>query len=129
MGQISLDPKILLNYIYNNGCVYEKSNGNVMNNISTFAIYNGKRSGEKYLQFVEQDLIGTLLVNEFITIDCGNWDLHETYYKFNENYNTKDKKGLLDLVDTLINQIKNKNYKNKYKHLIRQHKLERIINE
>ena len=119
MGLISLDPKILLNYIYQGGWIYEKGNG-------TFTIYNGTRDGESKSKFVEKYLIGTLMTYNFITVDSGNWDFHETYYRFNQDYDASNKSKNIELLDILKTQIKKTNYKNKYKHLIRQHKLERI---
>jgi hypothetical protein len=122
MGLISVDPKTLLNYIYKGGWVYEKSQALV----SEFSIYNGRRDGENDAQFVESDLISSLLVYDFITVDSGNWDFHETYYVFNTDY---DKKNNIDLLSSLNKIINNKGYKIKYNHLIRPLKLERIINE
>lgn len=117
MGQVTVDPKTLLYYIYGGGWFCEKGHAN-------FTIYDGTRNGLFSSKFIEQALVGTLMFYKFIIVDGGNWDFHETFYVFNPDYEHKNNKELLYV---LKEQIKNYNYKNKYKHLIRQHKLERVL--
>jgi hypothetical protein len=99
----------------------------LIHSLIQYIIYDGTGLGLYDGNVLEEDLVKILLYNKFITEDSGNWDFKETFYKFNTDINIKNNLDLTQIYQDLQYIIKNKNYKDKYKHLIREEKLNRIL--
>jgi hypothetical protein len=117
MGQIVNDPLILMNRVYQGCWICQKKETCIIYDGTTLDVGN----------FLEEQLFGILLMYKFITIDSGNFDYRETFYRLNPDFNVKCKSNLTTIYQDLQFIIKNKNYKEKYKHLIREEKLNRIL--
>lgn len=121
MGQIILDPKKLLNFIYKNGWIVTKPE-------NFCELYDGTNTGLYNGAKLEISLFTILKAYNFIDLDSGNWDYHEKFWIFNNKYENVllTNKHLLNSLQTHIISMK---YKDKYKNLIREHKIKIILNE
>jgi len=112
MGHIVSNPQIILDFFKNGGwCVWKIKEHKCY-------LYTNNRSPEIDFDF---ELFYTLQSNGYITQDSGNFDFHESYYRYDIDFEGKID---IDFFDILVKALKPK-----YKQLIRQHKMERICNE
>jgi hypothetical protein len=120
MGHICLDPKILINSIYQGCRLYKK------NDIKKLLIYDGTGLGLYDGKILDESLFVALWNFGFIEQDSGNFETGETYWLFNRDYKNTNEHNKA-LLDTLKLYIDRENLKDEYKNLIRKHKLNRII--
>ena len=121
MGQISNDPTVLMKSVYN-GCW-------ICNKGEHCLIYDGTGSGFYEGEYLETILFNSLFYMGFISKDSANHDFSETFYHFNTDFDLTNKVILNEILSQLKYRIGFRNYKEKYKHLLREIKLERIIND
>ncbi len=125
MGHIVLDPKILMKSIYNKRfwlyCIEIDNKPRIM-------IYDGTGLGLYSGNEIDECLFWCLLTNKFIELDSGNCSTREEYYVFNRDYDVTLKDNNNFILTQLKRDIENNNFKEKYKKLIRKHKLERVLN-
>ena len=111
MGQIILNPICLINFLNNGGWIYRK--------IDDYFLYDGTSNSE-YVE-LDQHIFKIIWLYRIVEEDSGNWHTNESHYKFHQNINR--------IVGNIEIEIEDYNLKEKYKHLIRKCKLERIIDE
>ena len=110
MGQIILNPNCLIDFINNGGWIFRK--------VDKFYLYDGTSNSE-FIEF-DHHIFKVLWFWRVVKEDSGNWAIDESTYNFNQNLNR--------IVDNIEIEIEDYNLKEKYKHLIRKCKLERITN-
>jgi hypothetical protein len=72
MGDIIMDPKVLMNTIFQGLWIVTKND--------KAYLFDGTNTGKE--TEIELRLVTNLKYSEFISIDSGNWDFGETYYCF-----------------------------------------------
>lgn len=132
MGHICSEPKILMESIFKGCWLCTKKPLLTVNNgtqgaipmIERVIIYDGTGLGIYDGNEIEFDLFWILKTYDFIEQDSGNFDFKETFYHFNKDFLIEHRRIVLDL---LQKSIDDKDWKNKYKNLIRKHKFDRIL--
>lgn len=131
MGHICSDPKILMESIFKGCWLCTKNTQDTSDApaatipmIERVIIYDGTGLGIYDGNEIEFDLFWILKTYDFIEQDSGNFDFKETFYHFNKDFLIEHRRIVLDL---LQKSIDDKDWKNKYKNLIRKHKFDRIL--
>ena len=122
MGQIVLDPIILMKFIYESGgWILEKQ---VEKRLKYF-LYDGTSLGlfDTPLTELDEELF-KVINNKFITEDSGNTHYQEYYYHYNPDFKQSE---VAQVLTHLIQTISLFDLPEKYKNLIRQNKLERLV--
>jgi len=119
ISKVINDPKSLLNYIYNGGEIYYIN--------KKYTLYDGRCCNYYDGTPLDPRIIDILTYHNFICESGGNFDTGEVYFHLNEEYDIKDKKMNLHILNDVIDIIKKLNLKDKYKNIIRSDKLKRIV--